>query len=99
MEKSRTCKGEWYPNVYKFIWKVTFYLCAEIVTFIIQYSSTIYSDHEGSGFLVQKYHPKKPANIYFETSKQDWLGKAKPKDVFRSTINPSTKLQKFLLTE
>ena len=25
---------------------------------IIQYSSTVYRDHEGLGFLAPKYHPK-----------------------------------------
>ena len=59
---------------------------------IIQYSSTVYRDHKGLGFLAPKYHPKNQLNIYFMTSRQDWLGIAKLKSAFRSTINPSMKL-------
>ena len=59
---------------------------------IIQCSSTVYKDHEGLGFLVPKYLPQNQLNIYFVTSTQDWLGIAKPKNVFRSIINPSAKL-------
>ena len=56
------------------------------------YSRTVYRDHEGLGFFVPKIPPQNQLNIYFVTSKQDWLGIAKPKNVFRSAINPSTKL-------
>ena len=31
-------------------------------------------------------------NIYFKESRQYWLETTKPKNVFRSTINPSNKL-------
>ena len=55
---------------------------------IIQYSSTVYRYRAGLGFLAPKYQ----LNIYFVTSKQNWLGTAKPKNVFISTINPSAKL-------
>ena len=55
---------------------------------IIQYSSTVYRDYEGLGFLAPKYQ----LNICFVTSRQDWLGITKPKNVFRSTINPFTQL-------
>jgi len=58
----------------------------------MQYSSTAYRDHEGLGFLASK----KQLYIYFATSRQDWLGIAKLKNVFRSTINPSMKLMKLL---
>ena len=47
----------------------------------------VYMDHRDLGFLA-KYHPQNQLNIYFVTSMQDWLGIAKPKNVFRSTINP-----------
>ena len=33
--------------------------------------------------------PQNQFNIYFVTSKQDWLGIAKPKNVFRAIIIPS----------
>jgi len=36
--------------------------------------------------------PKNQVKIYFVTSKQDWLGIAKPQNVFRWFINPSMKL-------
>jgi len=49
--------------------------------------TTVCLDHEGLGFLVPKYHPK--TSLIFS---EGWLGIAKPKNVFRSTINPSTKL-------
>ena len=52
---------------------------------IIQYCSTVYRDQEGLVFH------RSPLN-YFVTSRQDWLGIAKPKNIFRSTYNPSTKL-------
>ena len=58
---------------------------------IIQYGSTVYKDHEGLGFIAQKHHPNQ-LDIYFVTSRKDWLGIAKPKNVFRSAKKPSTKL-------
>jgi len=37
--------------------------------------------HEGLGFLAPKYHPKRKSqlDVYFATSRQDWLVIAKPK--------------------
>ena len=46
-------------------------------TFIIQYSSTVYRDHEGLGFLAQKYHPESSLIFYFVA---DWLGIAEGSD-------------------
>ena len=66
---------------------------------LLSYSSTVYRDYEGLGFLAVKYHPKNQLIIYFLIS---WFGIAKIKNVFRSTINPSTKFFKnilFLLTD
>ena len=58
---------------------------------------------------VRDFLPKNQCDIYFVTSKQDCLGIVKLKNVFRSTINPSTKMiwnlkknpikQNFLLTK
>ena len=42
----------------------------------MQFSSTIYIEHEGLEILALKYHQ---LNVYFVTSRQDWLGIAKPK--------------------
>ena len=50
--------------------------------------STVIAYIEVWDFLPQKILQ----NSYFVTSRQYWLGIAKPKNVFRSTINPSTKL-------
>ena len=50
-------------------------------------------------FLPQQITTKQ-LTIYFVISRQYWLGTAKPKNVFRSIINPSTKLMwNFNLTE
>ena len=49
----------------------------------------MYRDHEGL-FLAQKSHaPTKQPNVYFVTTWQHFLGIAKPKNVFRSTLNLS----------
>ena len=61
---------------------------------IIQYSSTVctvYRNHKGQEFLAPKYHPKTSFTFTFVMSRQYWLGKAKLKNVFSTTINPSTK--------
>jgi len=55
----------------------------------IQYSSTVHRDHEGLGFLVPKYHPK--ISLIFTLWHLGRIG-YKPKNVFRSTVNPSMKL-------
>ena len=55
---------------------------------IIQYSRTIYR----FGISCPQNITQNQLNIYCVTSRQDWLGIVKPKNVFRSTINPSTKL-------
>jgi len=47
-------------------------------------------DHDKLDCLSQKYHPK-TSLISFMTTWQHWLGMAKPKNVFRSTPNPSWK--------
>ena len=44
------------------------------------------------GISCPKISPQNQIKIYFVISRQDWLGIAKPNNVFRSTINPSTKL-------
>ena len=44
------------------------------------------------GVLTLKSHPKNQPNINFVTAWQYWLGTAKPKNVFRSTLNLCTKL-------
>jgi len=41
---------------------------------------------------ISKISPKNQLDIYFVTSRQDWLGTTKPKNVFKLTKNPSTKL-------
>ena len=43
-------------------------------------------------FLPQNITPKHQLSIYFVTSRQNWLGIAKLKNVFRSIIDPSTNL-------
>ena len=53
-------------------------MTALVSLLFIQYSSTVYRDHEDLGFLAPEYHPK--------------INLTKPKNVFRSTINPSMKL-------
>ena len=39
-----------------------------------------------------KLSPQNQLDIYFLTVKKYWLGIAKPKNVFRSTLNPSIKI-------
>ena len=63
---------------------------------LIQVTTTSYStvvlysrDHAELGFSNQKYHPKNQPQFPFMTTWLYWLGTAKPKNVFRSTINPS----------
>ena len=63
------------------------------VVLIIQYSSTVYRDHGGQGFLAPKYHPK-TSLIYFVTSRHYGLGIAKLKNVFRSFLTHSKNLLK-----
>ena len=79
--------------------------CA-ITIIIIQYGSTVctvYRDQLRFGISSPKISPKNQLDIYYMTSNQDWLGKAKPKNVFRSTKNPSMKLiwnvKKFLFNK
>ena len=56
--------------------------------FIIQYSSTVYRDHYGLGFLTPKYYHQNQLSILLcDIYRQDWLDIAKPKNVFVSTIN------------
>ena len=43
----------------------------------------------GFGFSFPKIPPRNLPNIYFLTAWQHWLGIAKPKNVFRSTLNLS----------
>ena len=57
-----------------------------------QYSSTAHRDHIGYGLLAPKYRPKTSFTFIFVTSRQDWLGIAKPKNVFRLNMMPSMKL-------
>ena len=43
-------------------------LYSKVSPYILQYSSTVYRDHEGLGFLAPKYLPKHmQLNIYFLT--------------------------------
>ena len=51
---------------------------------IIQYSSTVYRDQGGYGFLALKYHPKNQLSIYFVTFRQYRFGidKAFPKSCY-----------------
>ena len=51
---------------------------------IIQRHEYIQNVHKGLGILAQNYHPKP----YFLTLWEHWLGLAKPKNVFRSILNP-----------
>ena len=54
---------------------------------------TTYRDHcMMSGVSCPKIPPKNPPNVYLVTSLQHWLGIAKPKNVFRSTLNLCIKL-------
>ena len=63
-----------------------------MLTVIIQYNVVLYLGiMKVWEFLPQNITPKQ-LNIYFGTPRQDWLGIAKPKNVFRSTINLPTKL-------
>jgi len=68
---------------------------------IIEYSSTVYRDHKGLGFLAPKLHPKNQINVYFVTSRQDWLGIAKPQKCLQINHKPFHKVNikylKFLL--
>jgi len=52
-----------------------------IDTRIKQYSSTEYRDHEVLRFLAPKYYPKPTQHLLFVTSREDWLGIAKSKNV------------------
>ena len=63
-----------------------------ILSFIIQYSSTVYRDHRGYGFLALNYHSKNQLDIYLVTSRQYKLRIAKLKNVFRSFLTHSKKL-------
>ena len=44
------------------------------------------------GICCLKMSHQNQFNIYFVTSRQEWLGIAKPKNVYRLTINSSIKL-------
>ena len=57
---------------------------------IIQYDSNcIFGIME---IFCPKISPKNQPHISFKTVWQDWLGIAKPKNIFRLTLNPSNKL-------
>ena len=58
---------------------------------VVLYTVYIYRDHEGLGILAQKLSPQNQLDIYFLTLWEHWLGIAKPKNVFRSILNPSIK--------
>ena len=46
---------------------------------------------QGQGILAPNYYPKNQFDIYFLTVWEYWLGIAKPKNVFRSILNPYIK--------
>ena len=71
---------------YKFKEKL---IILQSIGIIIQFSST-----ESCRFRIScpKISPQNQHNIYFVTCRQDWLGMAKPINVFKSTISPSAKL-------
>ena len=51
---------------------------------IIQYDS---GDHKGIGVAHVKHHLKNQPHFSLMMMKQYWLGKTKPKQAFRSTLN------------